>query len=67
MAKAYTSDMGKTVTGEAIQVHGGSGFTWEHDVHLYYRRALANEAMLVRRRIIEKRSPDTSRFEDRSD
>jgi alkylation response protein AidB-like acyl-CoA dehydrogenase len=45
MAKAYTSDMGKTVTGEAIQVHGGVGFTWEHDVHLYYRRALANEAM----------------------
>jgi alkylation response protein AidB-like acyl-CoA dehydrogenase len=35
--------MGKTVTGEAIQVHGGIGFTWEHDVHLYYRRALANE------------------------
>jgi len=45
MAKAYASDMGKTVTGEAIQVHGGIGFTWEHDIHLYYRRALANEAM----------------------
>ncbi len=46
MAKAYASDMGKNVTGEAIQVHGGIGFTWEHDMHLYYRRALANEAML---------------------
>jgi alkylation response protein AidB-like acyl-CoA dehydrogenase len=45
MAKAYTSDIGKSVTGEAIQLHGGIGFTWEHDVHLYYRRALANEAM----------------------
>ncbi|MGH7896324.1 MAG: acyl-CoA dehydrogenase family protein [Candidatus Binatia bacterium] len=43
MAKAYTADMGKNVTGDAIQVHGGIGFTWEHDVHLYYRRALANE------------------------
>lgn len=43
MAKAYASDMGKNVTGEAIQVHGGIGFTWEHDIHLYYRRALANE------------------------
>jgi alkylation response protein AidB-like acyl-CoA dehydrogenase len=46
MAKAYASDMGKSVTGEAIQVHGGIGFTWEHDMHLYYRRALANESML---------------------
>jgi alkylation response protein AidB-like acyl-CoA dehydrogenase len=44
MAKAYCSDMGKNVTADAIQVHGGIGFTWEHDIHLYYRRALANEA-----------------------
>ncbi|MCS6927223.1 MAG: acyl-CoA/acyl-ACP dehydrogenase [Candidatus Binatia bacterium] len=45
MAKAYCSDMCKTVTSEAIQVHGGIGFTWEHDMHLFYRRALAGEAM----------------------
>jgi alkylation response protein AidB-like acyl-CoA dehydrogenase len=44
MAKAYTSDMAKNVTSEAIQVHGGIGFTWEHDMHLYHRRALAGEA-----------------------
>jgi alkylation response protein AidB-like acyl-CoA dehydrogenase len=44
MAKAYASDIGKSVTADAIQVHGGIGFTWEHDIHLYYRRALANEA-----------------------
>lgn len=44
MAKAYCSDMGKTVASEAIQVHGGIGFTWEHDMHLFYRRALASEA-----------------------
>lgn len=44
MAKAYCSDMCKTVTSEAIQVHGGIGFTWEHDMHLYYRRGLASEA-----------------------
>ena len=44
MAKAYCSDMGKHVTSEAIQVHGGIGFTWEHDLHLYYRRALAADA-----------------------
>ena len=44
MAKAYASETGKNVTGDAIQLHGGIGFTWEHDIHLYYRRALANEA-----------------------
>jgi alkylation response protein AidB-like acyl-CoA dehydrogenase len=44
MAKAYASEMGKTVTAAAIQIFGGIGFTWEHDIHLYYRRALANEA-----------------------
>jgi len=41
MAKAYASDVAKTVTSEAIQVHGGIGFTWEHPIHLYHRRALA--------------------------
>ncbi|MGH7905871.1 MAG: acyl-CoA dehydrogenase family protein [Candidatus Binataceae bacterium] len=44
MAKAYASDMAKNVTSEAIQAHGGIGFTWEHDLHLYHRRALAGEA-----------------------
>src|SRR6266481_2873617 len=40
------SDMAKNVTSEAIQVHGGIGFTWEHDMHLFHRRALAGEANL---------------------
>jgi len=43
MAKAYASEVGISVAGDAIQIHGGIGFTWEHDLHLYYRRALANE------------------------
>jgi alkylation response protein AidB-like acyl-CoA dehydrogenase len=41
MAKAYAGDVATTVTSEAIQVHGGIGFTWEHDIHFYHRRALA--------------------------
>lgn len=41
MAKSYAGDVATTVTSEAIQVHGGIGFTWEHDIHLYHRRALA--------------------------
>ncbi|MCL5044678.1 MAG: acyl-CoA/acyl-ACP dehydrogenase [Deltaproteobacteria bacterium] len=46
MAKAYASEMAVNVTSDAIQVHGGIGFTWEHDMHLYHRRALAGEASL---------------------
>lgn len=45
MAKAYASDIAKTVTSEAIQIHGGIGFTWEHDIHLFHRRALAGEGI----------------------
>ncbi|HEY6378194.1 MAG TPA: acyl-CoA dehydrogenase family protein [Candidatus Dormibacteraeota bacterium] len=39
MAKAYASDAARNVTALAIQVHGGIGFTWEHDAHLYFKRA----------------------------
>jgi alkylation response protein AidB-like acyl-CoA dehydrogenase len=44
VAKAYVSDAARRVCGEAIQVHGGIGFTWEHDLHLYFKRAKALEA-----------------------
>jgi alkylation response protein AidB-like acyl-CoA dehydrogenase len=43
MAKSYASDAYRVVTGEAIQIHGGIGFTWEHDLQLYFRRAKASE------------------------
>ncbi len=39
MAKALCTEMFPFVSGEAIQVHGGIGFTWEHDLHLYFKRA----------------------------
>jgi alkylation response protein AidB-like acyl-CoA dehydrogenase len=39
VAMAYTSRAYEQITTETIQVHGGIGFTWEHDAHLYYRRA----------------------------
>jgi alkylation response protein AidB-like acyl-CoA dehydrogenase len=38
-AKALAGDAYRTVTTQAIQVHGGIGFTWEHDLHLYFKRA----------------------------
>jgi len=43
VAKAYASDAYREVGNRAIQVHGGMGFTWENDAHLYYRRAKASE------------------------
>ena len=46
IAKMYSSDAGRTVGNRGIQVHGGMGFTWENDLHLYYRRAKASETML---------------------
>jgi alkylation response protein AidB-like acyl-CoA dehydrogenase len=43
MAKAYCSDAYRQVSAEGIQVHGGIGFTWEHDMHLYFKRAKGSE------------------------
>ena len=39
LARALASEAFVTVTGEAIQLFGGIGFTWEHDAHLYFKRA----------------------------
>jgi alkylation response protein AidB-like acyl-CoA dehydrogenase len=39
MAKAYASDAGWRVTASALQVFGGIGFTWEHDLHFFLKRA----------------------------
>jgi alkylation response protein AidB-like acyl-CoA dehydrogenase len=45
LAGAYCSTAYFTVAAENIQIHGGIGFTWEHDAHLYFRRAKASEVM----------------------
>jgi alkylation response protein AidB-like acyl-CoA dehydrogenase len=46
LAKAYCTEAFFTNARENIQIHGGIGFTWEHDCHLYYRRAKSSELML---------------------
>jgi len=46
LAKAYCSDAFASAAAENIQIHGGIGFTWEHDAHLYYRRAKSSEQFL---------------------
>jgi alkylation response protein AidB-like acyl-CoA dehydrogenase len=38
-AKIWSADASKRVMASALQVHGGIGFTWEHDLHLFIKRA----------------------------
>jgi alkylation response protein AidB-like acyl-CoA dehydrogenase len=45
IAKAYCSDATREVGNRGVQIHGGIGFTWEHDLHLYYKRSKASEVM----------------------
>jgi alkylation response protein AidB-like acyl-CoA dehydrogenase len=44
-AKAYVGDQSVAILQECVQMHGGMGVTWEHDVHLYLRRATQNRAL----------------------
>jgi alkylation response protein AidB-like acyl-CoA dehydrogenase len=46
LAKAYCSDAYFHAAAENIQIHGGIGFTWEHDAHLYFKRAKSSELIL---------------------
>jgi alkylation response protein AidB-like acyl-CoA dehydrogenase len=43
VAKAFCSDAARETGNLGVQSHGGIGFTWEHDLHLFYKRAKANE------------------------
>jgi alkylation response protein AidB-like acyl-CoA dehydrogenase len=45
MAKAFASDAGWRVTASALQVLGGIGFTWEHDLHFFLKRAKVDGAL----------------------
>ena len=45
LAKSYCSEAYFHAAADAIQIHGGMGFTWEHPVHLYFKRAKASELL----------------------
>ncbi len=45
IAKAYCSDAFREVGNRGVQVHGGIGFTWEHDLQLYYKRSKSSETL----------------------
>ena len=46
LAKAYACEVYAKVAEDAVQLHGGIGFTWEHDCHLFLKRAKLNQALL---------------------
>jgi alkylation response protein AidB-like acyl-CoA dehydrogenase len=59
LAKATATDAFTHIAGEAIQLHGGIGFTWEHDAHLYFKRAwttslLHGDARTLRRTAFDR-------------
>ena len=45
LAKALASDAYRHAAADCIQIHGGIGFTWEHDAHLYFKRAKGSEVL----------------------
>ncbi|GGO86761.1 acyl-CoA dehydrogenase family protein [Wenjunlia tyrosinilytica] len=45
LALAQALEASRAAAGEGIQLHGGVGFTWEHDAHLYFKRAAADELL----------------------
>nr|BFE60248.1 acyl-CoA dehydrogenase family protein [Dactylosporangium thailandense] len=59
LTKAYCSDAYFKVAGDAIQLHGAIGFTWEHPAHLYYKRAKSAQLLfgppsLWRERLLQR-------------
>ena len=45
LAKSYCSESYFLSAAENIQIHGGIGFTWEHNAHLYFKRAKSSELL----------------------
>ena len=46
LAKAHSADLFDNVTRHATELHGGIGFTWEFDLHLWFRRAIFDRSVL---------------------
>ncbi|GAB2866975.1 acyl-CoA dehydrogenase family protein [Actinocorallia aurea] len=47
LTKAHTADAYFTAAAEMIQIHGGLGFTWEHDAHLHFKRAKSTQLLFA--------------------
>jgi alkylation response protein AidB-like acyl-CoA dehydrogenase len=58
LAKAHAGDAAAQVAGDGVQLHGGIGFSWEYDSHLYLKRAKLNQALLGSSRYHRRRLAD---------
>jgi alkylation response protein AidB-like acyl-CoA dehydrogenase len=58
MAKAFVPEAANQIAGECIQIHGGVGFTWDADPHVFYRKAKQNDLLLGYSGIHRKRVAD---------
>ncbi|MFI9546981.1 acyl-CoA dehydrogenase family protein [Streptomyces sp. NPDC052016] len=56
-----------TAAGEAVQLHGGIGFTWEHDAHLYFKRAAGDELLFGPVHRLRARAAETARLFERKE
>ncbi|MEU6072107.1 MULTISPECIES: acyl-CoA dehydrogenase family protein [Streptomyces] len=52
----------RTAAGEGIQLHGGIGFTWEHEAHLYFKRAAGDELLFGPVHRLRARAADSARL-----
>lgn len=52
-AKVWCTEAAEKATADAIQVHGGIGFTWEHDLHMYFKRARSNAALIDEKSLLQ--------------
>ncbi|MFF3330441.1 acyl-CoA dehydrogenase family protein [Streptomyces sp. NPDC002888] len=57
----------RTAAGEAIQLHGGIGFTWEHEAHLYFKRAAGDELLFGPVHRLRAHAADTARLFERTE
>ncbi|MCM2427894.1 acyl-CoA dehydrogenase family protein [Streptomyces sp. RKAG337] len=58
LALAQALEALRSVAGEAIQLHGGVGFTWEHHAHLYFKRAASDELLFGPVHLLRARAAD---------
>jgi alkylation response protein AidB-like acyl-CoA dehydrogenase len=58
MAKAHACDAAVDIVGQALQLHGGIGYTWESGVHVYLKRAALNRALFGSPRAHRRRLAD---------
>ncbi|UXY28218.1 acyl-CoA dehydrogenase family protein [Streptomyces sp. HUAS TT20] len=67
LALAQALEALRTAAGEGIQLHGGIGFTWEHEAHLYFKRAAGDELLFGSVHRLRARAADSARLFERGE